>query len=111
MSQGRSGGTLLAQCFEDVDGGVEVYCEPDIFMHFAMGQFDDKTLKRIVFSFCQRLWTSNQRLSTIVIKMPPQHPWLIKPLLRIQNDMKPFFEMSFLFNYRNPIDTTKSIIK
>ena len=111
MSHPRSGGSLLAQCFEDVEGEADVYNEPEIFMHFAETSTDKKLLRRIVFCFCRSIWSREDGPAVLAIKMPPHHPWLLKPLLDIEEDMRPFFDMSFLFIYRNPIDTAKSALK
>ena len=113
MSHPRSGGSLLAQCFEDVEGGAEVFNEPEIFMHFAVQIGDLPLLKQILICFCQMFWTKkrHEAPSTIVIKMPPQYPWLLRSLLAIEEDLKPFFDLSCVFLYRKPIDLAKSTIK
>ena len=125
MAHVRSGGTFLTQCFEDVDGGVRVVSEPEIFYHFMWFTFrairdnvdrseTDDLLKLILLYFCRRLWTSDEgddEVSTIVIKMPPHLPWLMKPLTRVEEALKPYFGMSFLFLYRNPLDFMKSWLR
>ena len=132
----RSGGTLLTRCFEDVDGGVRVFNEPEIFQHFSDFVLANKKssierltlLKYLLFALCKSLWypqktqiaketpsdetsTPNDTVSTIVLKLPAHLPWLLKPLLQIRADMQPFFEMSFLFAYRNPIDSFQSWLR
>lgn len=48
---------------------------------------------------------------TIVIKIRPGWPWLLQSFLDLEKDMEPFLKMSFLINYRNPVDTMKSSLK
>ena len=123
LSHARSGGTLLTQCFEDVDGGVLVFNEPEIFAHLAQrldveNQNDfEIALMDVLFCFCRAFWTRSTSPanaaspSTIVIKILPHLLFLVKPLLKIREEMEPFFDMSFVFLYRNPVDCIKSSLR
>ena len=114
-SHARSGGTLLARCFEDVDGGALVFNEPEIFVHLTSfgSKLDMDLFKRVFFCFCKTFWLTDELDSTqnIVIKIRPGYPWVLRHFLDLEEDMKPFLKMSFLINYRNPVDAMKSSIK
>ena len=120
--QARCGGTLLLQCFEEIAGGVRVFNEPEIFYHYVKQNGDLALLKRTLFCFCRDFWRERKEAenddddddeapSTLVLKMPPQNPTLLKSLLDLEDDLQPFFDMSFLALYRNPVDVTKSLVK
>ena len=117
-SQARSGGSLLSRCFEDVEGGAWVYNQPEIFTHLVNdgSRPNRELLKRVLFLFCKAFWSHLEKNASsqspiIVIKIKPAFPWLLKSFLDLEKEMETFFQMRFLVNYRNPVDSMKSSIK
>jgi hypothetical protein len=101
--------------FEDLDKTIIMNEPTALYFLVLIGRMD--LLRTVLFFLCKRLFFSQDRVNTVVIKLPPTppqrypNPGLIQGLMDLDMRKKMPFNMHFFYVYRKPLPSMISWLK